>query len=138
MSGERLQPLRVMPRETPVLGRHLAALPGFLRDLMNGTAWRWQATNLTATALTLDKAHHVILSDATAGAVTLTLPDAASVEGKVFVIKKVDATANTVTIAAAGTDLIDGVATKVIAAQYAFLRLFSKNTAAGAGAWWLI
>lgn len=58
------------------------------------------------------------LADATAGAFQITLPDAASSLGFQIKIKKIDVTANVVTVAGKGADLIDGAATKAIAAQW--------------------
>lgn len=59
----------------------------------------------------------VILVDATAAPVTITLPTPVGITGRRYTVKKIDATANAVTIAtAAGT--IDGAATKVTTVQY--------------------
>lgn len=58
-----------------------------------------------------------ILVDATAAPVTITLPTPVGIDGRRYTVKKIDATANLVTIAtAAGT--IDGAATKTTAVQY--------------------
>jgi hypothetical protein len=71
--------------------------------------------------------------DATAGAVTGTLPAASSVvAGRRFTAKKIDATANLVTIAAAGADTIDGVATAAIGVQYVSASVISD----GVSKWW--
>jgi hypothetical protein len=71
--------------------------------------------------------------DATAGAVTLTLPVASDNDGMTVLVKKIDASVNAVTIAAQGADTIDGAATQALAAQYDALTLFCD----GSG-WWLI
>lgn len=67
----------------------------------------------------------VLLVDATAGNMTVNLPLAAATTrlGRVLVIKKSDATANTVTVNRAGADTIQGAATDVYAAQWAGNRL---------------
>lgn len=59
---------------------------------------------------------NVILGDATAGAFTVTLPSAAKYKGFQFIIKKIDASANAVTIDASET--IDGAASVDLASQY--------------------
>src|SRR4030067_239249 len=59
----------------------------------------------------------VILANATAGAVTVTLPTAVGNTGKKFVIKKIDSSANTVTVDPNGSETIDGQATAGILAQ---------------------
>ncbi len=50
--------------------------------------------------------------DATAGNIVLTLPSASAtgLKGKIFTFRKIDSTTNTASIAAAGTDTIDGSA----------------------------
>lgn len=60
----------------------------------------------------------LILCDATAGAMTVTLPLADSARGHMFIVKKIDASANAVTIDPAGAELIDGAATLALAAQW--------------------
>lgn len=77
----------------------------------------------------LNAAQYTVLVDATSGASVQTLPTAASSSGKVFVIKKIDASANTVTIQGNGAELIDGVNTKVISTQWTAVMLQSNGTA---------
>lgn len=73
--------------------------------------------------LTVDAAE-IQTVDASAGARTITLPTT-TIRGVVFLIKKVDASANTVTIA--GT--IDGSANYVLSTQWKFVRVVSNGTA---------
>ena len=79
------------------------------------------------TVLTTDD---VILVDATAGAVTLTMLAAATI-GKLLFVKKIDSTANAVTIS--GDANLDGQASIVISSQYDAVRLFSDLTE-----WWIL
>ena len=74
-------------------------------------------------AYTLTAADDLILADATGGAFTLTLPPAATVDGQEFTVKKVDASANAVTLDGDGSEVIDGAATKVLSAQWASARI---------------
>lgn len=60
----------------------------------------------------------VILCDATAAGFTLTLPFAGNNAGLLYRVKKIDSTANVVTIAT-GSGNIDGAATKSLTTQYA-------------------
>lgn len=70
-----------------------------------------EVLSVTATTYTLGGAGNlVVLLDASANAVTLTLPSVASSLGKKWIFKCIDAT-NVVTVAAAGTDTIEGAAT---------------------------
>lgn len=66
---------------------------------------------------------------ATAGAAfTATLPLAAAVRpGKEIVFKKTDASANDFTVSRAGADTLDGATTKVLGAQYDYMRVVSDG-----------
>lgn len=70
----------------------------------------------------------VVRVDATAGAVTVTLPPAADMKGLTLFVKKLDATANAVTVDASGSETIDGATTQATTTQYAVLRLLSNGT----------
>ena len=65
--------------------------------------------------------------DSSAASCIQTLP-AASVGNVVYVIRKTDASVNTVTIAANGTDLINGSATYVLTSQNQTITLISRNS----------
>ncbi len=55
--------------------------------------------------------NYTILIDATAGNRTVTLPLSANFPGRIYAIKRTDSSGNSVTVAASGSDTIDGVAT---------------------------
>jgi len=76
--------------------------------------------NNVTSSLTLDDSHCFVNVDASGGAVTLTLPSVASTTpiGRIYIIKKVDSSANTVTIAAASGDNIDGNASISLSSQW--------------------
>lgn len=69
----------------------------------------------------------VIPCDATAGAFAINLPSAVGIRGRVYIIKKVDATANAVTVTPNGAETIDGAATVVLNAQWQVTRIISNN-----------
>lgn len=75
----------------------------------------------------------VILADATAGNITVTLKPANEMTQKRIVILKTDASANTVTIDANGSETINGALTNVLSTQYAKVELTAYN-----GAWYVI
>lgn len=62
--------------------------------------------------------HHVIVADATAGNIVITLPAVATSAGKEYVVKRAaaDASANTLTIDGAGAEKIDNAANKALLA----------------------
>jgi hypothetical protein len=75
----------------------------------------------------------VILAKAASKAVTITLPPASNT-GQMVNIKKVDSSANSVTIQRHGTDTIEGAASKALNSQYAGLSL----VAGGDGVWYVV
>jgi hypothetical protein len=75
----------------------------------------------------------IVLVNATAGAITITLPLANECTQKRISIKKTDASANVVTIDGNGAETIDGTATKTLATQYK-----SYELVASGGAWWIV
>lgn len=77
----------------------------------------------TSTSITLDGTHYTVLVDASGAAKTITLPVASGVTGRIYNIKKTDSTANTVTVDANASELIDGGLTAVIAQQYTTLSI---------------
>ncbi len=78
----------------------------------------------TATVTVLDT---TVLADATAAAFDVDLPSAANVPDAVFTIKKIDASANAVTVDA-GAATIDGAATYALAAQWQSITVQSNGT----------
>ena len=62
--------------------------------------------------------NQIILVDTSAGPVIVTLPEAHVVPGYRYIIKKIDTTANEVTVAASSIDLIDGETSWIIATPY--------------------
>jgi len=76
--------------------------------------------------------HYTVLVDATSGNITITLPAAASSSNVIFIIKKIDASANTVTIDANASETIDGNTTEVLASQTEFRVIQCDATA-----WWI-
>jgi len=83
-------------------------------------------------AYTLTATDSVILADATSAAFTVTLPSAAGIAGRQYTIKKVDSSANAVTIASAAGN-IDGAATKILSAQWQAVRVVSDG-----GNWFVV
>jgi hypothetical protein len=77
---------------------------------------------------TATSADYFIKVDASGANRTITLPAAASSTGQVFVIKKIDASANTVTVDANASETIDGATTAVISAQWASLTIQCDGT----------
>ncbi len=120
----------MLPATSPVpLDARAAALWRALqRFFRNGT----NAASVTA-AVTLTGNDGLMLGDATAGAFAVTLPLAVDARGVTYWIKKVDASANAVTVTAAGADTIDGAATYPLTVQYQAVAVRSDGAA-----WWVV
>lgn len=92
-----------------------------------------KTANYSIVAADLDGTGLFMTVDATSGAVTITLPAAANVSSQIPIeIKKIDSSANAVTIqrnGTPGTDLIDGQSSIAINAQYGARRLLTDNSA---------
>ena len=73
----------------------------------------------------------VVFADASAAALTVTLPE--GVEGMRCSVKKIDATGNGVTVDGDGTETIDGQLTAVIGVQYTNLTFLFHD-----GEWWIM
>jgi hypothetical protein len=71
----------------------------------------------------------VLLCDATGAAFSVTLPAASGASKRVLMIKKVDVSANAVTIDPDGAELIDGAATASVSTQWESKTLISNGTA---------
>ena len=84
------------------------------------------------TTYTANSSDKTILADATGAAFTVTLPTAVGRDSVVYVVKKIDAGANAVTVATTSSQTIDGAATASLAAQYAVVRVQSD------GANWMV
>ncbi len=89
----------------------------------------YSPTRVVGGNVTLDpRFDSTLLADASSGSFTITLPTAAQAKFKEYAFKKTNA-ANTVTIDANGTELIDGALTAALTAQYSILRIKSDGSA---------
>ena len=95
---------------------------------MFGLLAQAQMTQTVAVNYTATDSDGTIRVNAAGGARTIALPPAALMIGVVLRVKKVDASANVVTVDANGAELIDGVLTKALAAQYQSITIQSNGT----------
>jgi hypothetical protein len=87
-----------------------------------------QQTIVTKTSsYTLTTSDEVVLANATSASLTLTLPTAVG-NTNLYSLKKIDSSANTVTVATTGGQTIDGGSTGVIKVQYASVSVVSDNS----------
>lgn len=115
-----------IPPQPPVDSQLSLTTWGWLKFVWSWIRGEANVTPSNTTSITLSDSL-VYPFDTTAGSLVATLPLASSYLGKKYVIKKTDSSANTVTITASGSDLIDGTATKVLSTQYAELEIASDG-----------
>jgi hypothetical protein len=75
---------------------------------------------------------HTIECNNTAGSITISLPDAVGIAGRIYVIKKISVVGNNVVLDALGTETIDGSLTNTISNQYGCVMIQSD------GANWIV
>ena len=85
--------------------------------------------NTTTESYVVGATDSAIMADATDGNITVTLPAVATNKGRLLTIKKIDSSANTVTIDGSGSETIDGDTTKVISSQYDSITIISDGSA---------
>lgn len=110
----------------------IAAANPFPQYQLGGGALTLKTRTITATG-GVNADDYLLLVDATAGAVVVNYPAAASNAGRILTVKKIDASANTVTIDGNAAETIDGAATQVIVTQYTSLTTQCNGTA-----WWIV
>jgi hypothetical protein len=103
---------------------------------LGGDSIRWAtafisgiATNVSTVAAassTLDKNNHVVLCDATSNNITINLPAAPISKGLQYHVKKIDSTANTVTVDGNGSQ-IDGELTVLLGSKYQGISIVSDG-----------
>ncbi len=103
-------------------------------DTASSAAGGTRIVNRITTSTTIDDTYDKVLVDASGGAVTVTLP-AITRDGKVFGIKKVDSSANAVTIDGDGTEPIDDGLTATLSAQYEDVSICAELSTTK---WWII
>jgi len=74
-----------------------------------------------------------LIANSTSGAIVVALPPAATANGRMFFVKRVNAGANNVTIDPYASETIDGGATHVLTAQWSRVEFISNGTA-----WFLV
>lgn len=85
--------------------------------------------NVTTTPYTVTPitGNYIYLVDATAGNITMNFPSAVG-NNAIYTVKKIDSSANTVTLDASGTETIDGQLTQTIRFKNTSVDLFSNNS----------
>lgn len=72
---------------------------------------------------------YLIIADATAGAITMTLPPAALVPGRIYAFKRINSGANAVIVDGYAAETIDGATTHTLTPQWNSVTIMSNGTA---------
>jgi len=83
---------------------------------------------ITASSDTLDDTNYTVLCDCTSNAITINLPAASSSSWRVYNIKKIDSSANAITIDWNWSETIDWATTQLITWQYTNIKIQSDGT----------
>lgn len=96
--------------------------------LVDGSVMSAQYRNVTATGNVVS-GDYLIVADATGGAITMTLPPAALVPGRIYTFKRINSGANAVVIDPSGAETIDGAATYTLSAQWNSVTIMNNGIA---------
>lgn len=106
-----------------------AAVPNSTLHVAGSVAYK--VTSITASG-TLTDADSIVLADPTGGAIDVNLPSAVGVAGRMYTVINTKGT-NTVTVKAAGIEVINGAATKILPASPSGVTIVSDGAA-----WWIM
>lgn len=96
--------------------------------LQGGGATRGTYRSVTATGNVVS-GDYLLICNATGGAITMALPPAALVPGRIYVFKRINSGANAVVIDPNASETIDGAATYTLSAQWNSVTIMSNGTA---------
>ena len=101
-----------------------------LRELYNYINHQYTKKTLTSTdsPYTVSSEDNLLLINAVSGNINILLNTVSGYQGMYLIIKRIDASGNTCTITADGSDLIDGAGTKTLA-QWETARLWCDGSA---------
>jgi hypothetical protein len=89
---------------------------------------RFPTVMIPGTSHTLTALDSTVFANGSSGAFTLTLPSAVGITGKIYTIKKIDSTANVITVAATSNQTIDGATTYLLSKQWEYVSIQSNGT----------
>lgn len=96
--------------------------------LVDGSVMSAQYRNVTTTGNVVS-GDYLIVADATGGAITMTLPPAALVPGRIYAFKRINSGANAVVIDTSGAETIDGATTYTLSAQWNSVTIMNNGIA---------
>ena len=88
---------------------------------------------ISSSPYTANKYDTVILANCASTSITVNLPAASGLTGKTYHIKKIDSSANAVTVDGNGSETIDGELTQVVSGQHDSMFIVCDSTE-----WWIV
>jgi hypothetical protein len=119
----------VNPFSPPGSGTRIVLNDGYVNCFMNwgfDTAGKSDPVKVVTSDYSASWTDHVILVDASGGPVTVTLPNPLVIK-KDLIIKKIDSSANAVTVAPYGSETIDGASLVILTDQNSFIHVISNG-----------
>lgn len=107
---------------------YTARVREFVYDALVQPIWRIKSIDSTDSPYTLLATDDLVLCDCTSGNIVINLPALSAADVKEYNIKKMDVTANTITIDPNGSETIDGELTEEILSQYIVRRIIPCST----------
>lgn len=99
-----------------------------IREVKRALQYQFTPVEVTSSTYIALTTSSTIWANAASNAITITLPTAVGIDGRIYVIKKTDATAYTVTIDGDGSETIDGETTYALYHTNAMVILQSDGT----------
>lgn len=103
-----------------------------LRDVISSVGMH-SFTTITVGTYTVQPTDWLMRADCTGGIVIAQLPEASTVLGQEFALKKLDVSANHARFSTTGGQTIDGAATLDVATQYSSTRVIAVGAPGNAG-----
>jgi len=116
----------VLPANSAFLGIAVTA-GGVVTSVTPAPQGRTHAIATKAAAYQMSVFDYCILADGAGGGFTVGLPSAVGIPGQELIVKKIDTTANVITVAAAGGQFIDNAASVAMSTPYTSLTLISDG-----------
>jgi len=116
----------VQPAATAFLGTAVTA-GGVVTAVTVAPKGRWRAIATKTAAYQMSVFDYCILANGAGGGFTVGLPSAVGIPGQELIVKKIDTTANVITVAAAGGQFIDNAASVAMSTPYTSLTLISDG-----------
>lgn len=123
IGNNTITPPKIKAINTPSSGKVSFYVDANNFEWIMGEKKFWKIVSKSAN-YTIQDDDDVVKVNASANAVTITLPD--TIEGRKYTIKKIDSSANVVTVDEKGSDTIDGALTYALSLQWKYITVVAS------------